>query len=114
MKAFRKYASSITAETENARVLFYESTSLYQRKSLLVMQGLQNVVKDRETTQPKYPILIVNGEQDIDLAVKMAKELHSEIENSKFEIIKKAGHCANMDRPEEFNQIVKSFIMGNN
>lgn len=114
MKAFRKYAASVTAETEKAKAQFYESTSFYQRKSLLVMQGLQNVIKDRETTRPKYPLLILNGEHDIDLAVKMAKEWHSEMENCKFEIIKGAGHCANMDNPEEFNKMVKSFIKENN
>ena len=77
------------------------------------MQGLQNIIKNRKTTQPKYPVLIVNGENDIELAMKMAKEWHREIENRKFEIIKHAGHCANMDRPEEFNEIVKRFIMNN-
>lgn len=61
MNAFRKYVASITAETDNAKALFYESTNLYQRKSLLVMQGLQNIIKNRKTTQPKYPVLIVNG-----------------------------------------------------
>lgn len=110
MKAFRKYASSLTAYTEKAQILFYESTSLYQRKSLRVMQGLQNVIQNRESYKQEYPILIVNGQHDIDLATKMAKEWHSSIDNSKFELIKEAGHCANMDKPEEFNQLVNKFI----
>ena len=114
MKSFRKKTAELTCKSENRRALFYETASHYERKSFMVMQGLQNVIKNRENIKPQYPTLILTGEFDIELAKKMAKEWHSEIENSKYYLIENAGHCANIDKPLEFNRIVKEFIEGCN
>jgi pimeloyl-ACP methyl ester carboxylesterase len=113
MNSFRKKTSEITCKTEKGQALFYESASFYERKSFMVMQGLQNVIKDREFN-PQYPTLILTGEFDIDLAKIMAKEWHSEIDNSEYFMIENAGHCANIDKPLEFNEIVGRFLQNNN
>lgn len=110
MKSFRKKTAEITCMTENGQALFYKTASLYERKSFMVMQGLQNVIKDRVRIKPQYPTLILTGEFDIELAKKMAKEWHSKIDNSKYYLIENAGHCANIDKPLEFNRIAKEFI----
>ncbi|MBL4707776.1 MAG: alpha/beta hydrolase [Flavobacteriales bacterium] len=114
MKSFRKKVAEITCFTKKGQALFYETSSHYQRKSFLVMQGLQNVIKDRKISKHKYSILLLTGEFDIDLAKRMAKEWNSEIDNSNYLTIKDAGHCANMDMPNEFNKIVEEFIKGSN
>jgi pimeloyl-ACP methyl ester carboxylesterase len=113
MKSFRKKTAEITCKTEKGQALFYETASHYERKSFMVMQGLQNVIKNRETVKSQYPTLILTGEFDIELAKKMAKEWHSRIDNSKYLMIENAGHCANMDKSLEFNKIVMEFIEGN-
>ena len=110
MKSFRKKTAELTCKSEKGRALFYETTSHYERKSFMVMQGLQNVIKNRENIKSQYPTLILTGEFDIELVKKMAKEWHSRIENSKYYLIENAGHCANIDKPLEFNKIVKEFI----
>jgi pimeloyl-ACP methyl ester carboxylesterase len=110
MKSFRKKTAEITCKSKKGQDLFYESTGYYERKSFVVMQGLQNVIKDRNSIKPQYPTLILTGEFDIDLATRMAKEWHSALDNSKYFMIENAGHCANIDRPVEFNKIVKEFI----
>ena len=112
MKSFRKKTSQQICKSEKGQALFCETTSHYERKSFMVMQGLQNVIKNRKNIKPKYPVLILTGEFDIELAKKMAKEWHTEIENSKYFMIEDAGHCANIDKPLEFNKIVKEFIEG--
>ena len=112
MKSFRKKTAELTCKSEKGRALFYETTSHYERKSFMVMQGLQNVIKNRENIKSQYPTLILTGEFDIELVKKMAKEWHSRIENSKYYLIENAGHCANIDKPLEFNKIVKEFIEG--
>jgi len=113
MKSFKKKTAEITCKTEKGQALFYETASHYERKSFMVMQGLQNVIKNRETVKSQYPTLILTGEFDIELAKKMAKEWHSEIDNSNYLMIENAGHCAYMDKPLEFNKIVLEFIEGN-
>lgn len=114
MKSFRKKASQQICKSEKGQALFYETTSHYERKSFMVMQGLQNVIMDRVNIKPQYPTLILTGEFDIELSKTMAKEWHSEIDNSKYFLIENAGHCANIDKPLEFNKIVKEFIEGCN
>ncbi len=113
MKSFRKKVSEITCITEKGRALFYESSGSYERKSFLVMQGLQNVIKDRKNIIPKYPTFILTAEFDIELAKKQAKEWHENLPNSEYFMMKDAGHCANMDDPLEFNRLVKEFISRN-
>jgi pimeloyl-ACP methyl ester carboxylesterase len=54
--------------------------------------------------------LILTGEFDIELAKKMAKEWHSELDNSKYFMIENGGHCANIDKSLEFNKIVIDFV----
>jgi len=110
MKSFRKKTAEITCKSKKGQTLFYETTSHYERKSFMVMQGLQNVIKERLNIKPQYPTLILTGEFDIELAKKMAKKWNSEISNSESKIISDAGHCANLDKPLEFNEIVKEFI----
>lgn len=110
MKAFRKMTAENICKSEKGQALFYETTCHYERKSFIAMQGLQNVIKDRESINPQYPTLILTGEFDIDLAKKMAKEWHAEIDNSEYFMIENAGHCANIDKPLEFNELVKIFI----
>jgi len=110
MKAFRKKTAEITCKSKKGQALFYQAASLYERKSFLVMQGLKNVVKDRENIRTHYPTLIITGEYDIDLAKEKAKEWHAEIKNSTYSMINNAGHCANMDKPNDFNIIVNEFI----
>ena len=114
MKSFRKKTAEITCKTEKGQALFYKTASHYEKKSFMVMQGLQNVIKNRETVKPKYQTLILTGEFDIELAKKMAKEWHSKIDKSKYLIIENAGHCANIDNPMVFNTIVMEFIEINN
>jgi pimeloyl-ACP methyl ester carboxylesterase len=113
MKSFRRKTAEITCITEIGRALFYEASGLYERKSFLVMQGLQNVIKERKSIKPKYPTLVLTGEFDIELAKKMAGEWHSDLDNSEYYMIKNAGHCANMDNPAEFNRVVDEFISRN-
>lgn len=112
MKAFRKKNAELTCKSEKGRALFYETTSHYKRKSFMVMQGLQNVINDRKNINQQYVTLILTGDSDIELSKKMAKEWHSELDNSKYYMIKNAGHCANIDKPVEFNKIVMEFIEG--
>jgi len=74
------------------------------------MRGLQNVIKDRVGIKPSYPTLILVGESDIELSKKMAKEWYAQINNSEYFMIENAGHCANIDNPNKFNELVNDFI----
>jgi len=114
MKSFRQKTAQISCYTKKGQALFMEASSRYERKSFMVMPGLQQVVQDRKNHKPPYATLIVTGEFEIDLAHSIAKDWNANLDNSEYRMIMGAGHCANMDKPLEFNELLKEFIDRNN
>ena len=111
MDAFRRYTASVSAINESEQARFYESAKHFTRKSFTVMSGLGGLIADRNVER-KWPLLILSGEKDNELALKMAAQWHEAEPGSEFHIIENAGHCANMDNAEEFNSVVMKFIGG--
>ena len=58
----------------------------------------------------KIPTLIVVGEYDLEVCIEIADLMEEKIAGSKKVTIKDAGHMMNMDKPEEFNQLITDFI----
>ncbi len=110
MDTFRRYTASISVINEVEQIRFYESAKHFTRKSFTVMSGLDKLIKNRNV-QRDFPLLILSGDKDRELAVKVAKQWHKEEPiNSQIFTIENAGHCANMDNAEAFNKVVMSFI----
>ncbi|HUQ65438.1 MAG TPA: alpha/beta hydrolase, partial [Flavitalea sp.] len=57
----------------------------------------------------KTPTLLIWGDSDKRSPINVAYQLHDAIPNSKLEIISGAGHVSNMEKPVQFNSIVKDF-----
>ena len=55
------------------------------------------------------PTLIIAGEKD-KIFVPLSEELHKRIVNSRFVIMRVAGHILNLEYPQEFNKILVDFI----
>jgi len=109
MDAFRKYTATVSVINESEQIHFYESAKHFTRKSFTVMSGLDMLIENREV-QRTYPLLILSGEKDNELALKMAKQWHEDEPENEFYVIEQAGHCANMDNAEDFNKILINFI----
>jgi pimeloyl-ACP methyl ester carboxylesterase len=56
------------------------------------------------------PTLIVWGRNDQSLPVRCAQEMHRLLPGSRLEIVDEAGHLANFDRPDIFNQLAIDFL----
>jgi len=110
MNSFRKYVSKVSVCRPEQQARFYEMAGLFTRKSFTVMAGLGKVLQPRTQVKRNYPVLIMSGDKDLELALRMSKKWHVSEPQSKYVLMKDAGHCANMDKPEEFNEIVLSFI----
>jgi pimeloyl-ACP methyl ester carboxylesterase len=110
MNSFRRYVSSVSVSKPAEKARFFEMASLFTRKSFICMSGLGNILKQRDNIIISYPLLILSGDKDIELAKSMSKKWHDSEPTSKFHMIENAGHCANMDDPNKFNSIVMSFI----
>jgi pimeloyl-ACP methyl ester carboxylesterase len=57
----------------------------------------------------QVPVLVIWGEADKRIPVSVAHQFQNAIPGAKLEIIPKAGHVSNMEKPIEFNKIVKDF-----
>lgn len=58
------------------------------------------------------PALIVWGREDRSLPFQCGEEMHHLLPGSKLAILDEAGHLANFDQPEVFNQLLIDFLEG--
>jgi pimeloyl-ACP methyl ester carboxylesterase len=59
----------------------------------------------------KAPTLLVWGDADKRSPINIAHQLYEAIPEAKLEIISGAGHVSNMEKPIQFNKVVKSFCL---
>lgn len=110
VKWFAEANKKISAYTPEAQQAFYEMNIRFPKKSFMYLAGLNGMVNVCKTGERNYPLLIGCGEHDVPLAhaaVNMWKDMEPRAEVA---VIPGAGHCANMDVPERFNQTLMEFM----
>ncbi len=62
---------------------------------------------------PDLPVktLIIHGEKDTLVPVKASQEAHNLIQKSEMVILEGCGHWPQRDNPEEFNRVVRQFLL---
>lgn len=113
VKRFAQSNKKISAYTEKAQNDFYEMNIQFPKKSFMYLASLNSMVNTHKTAPREYPLLIGCGEHDIPqekTAVQMWKENEP---NAQTVIFKDAGHCVNMDVPQDFNKVLEEFWQGN-
>lgn len=109
VKWFAKSNKKISAYTLQAQRDFYKMNIQFSKKSFLYFASLNRMINVRRTKPRKYPLLIGCGKHDIPMersAVERWKENEPECRVIIFE---EAGHCVNMDAPNEFNAVMEEF-----
>jgi pimeloyl-ACP methyl ester carboxylesterase len=56
------------------------------------------------------PTLIIWGREDVSLPVNCGQTMHGLMSGSKLKILDNAGHLANFDQPDQFNELVIDFL----
>lgn len=110
VKWFAKANKKISAFTPQAQDEFYAMNIRFPKKSFLYLASLNGMVNKYPPKPRRYPLLIGCGQFDIPMeleAVKMWKENEPDCQLVIFE---NAGHCVNMDAPQEFNKIMEDFF----
>ncbi len=62
----------------------------------------------------KMPVLLINGEKDSSVPIKFALAASKVIQNSQLHIMRGCRHWAQKERPEEFVQTLKTFLLNDN
>lgn len=108
IKWFAKANKKISAYSIQAQNDFYDMNIQFPKKSFMYLASLNSMVNKHDTKRD-YPLLIGCGEFDIPMELS-AVEIWKEREpDCKVVIFKNAGHCVNMDVPQEFNKALEEF-----
>lgn len=109
MKKFRNYVANVSVYSEEGKKVFREGMDKFKRKSFIGMQGTDKffIAKDEPVD---YPLFIVCGEHDIEIAKRAGKGLEILEPKAHYIEIKDAGHCANIDNAPCFNRLLEEFI----
>jgi pimeloyl-ACP methyl ester carboxylesterase len=110
MRSFRRHVASAAALREEEQVKFYACSEGFSRRSFVAMSGMDRMVEKRSVPPREYPLLILAGEEDNELAKRKAREWHVSEPGSECVFIERAGHCAQMDNPDRFNEVVYRVI----
>lgn len=73
------------------------------------VKGLSGVTEE-EMRSITVPTLIVWGKEDEMALLATAERLHKDIAGSQLAVIDQCGHLPQMEKPEEFNQLVRGFL----
>lgn len=85
--------------------------------SQVIVNGLVSILNRKSTCKSlgniNIPTLIICGKEDLLIPVNASQFLHENIKYSSLEIIEVAGHMSNLEQADEFNDILKKFLIEN-
>lgn len=109
IKWFAKANKKISAYTSQAQDEFYDMNILFPKKSFRFLTTLNSMVNKYKTRKRDYPLLIGCGSFDIPMQLEAIQQWKINEPNCRVVIFENAGHCANMDVPQEFNDTMEDF-----
>lgn len=114
VKWFAKANRKISAYTSQAQNEFFAMNILFPKKSFMFLATLNSMVNKHETGKRNYPLLIGCGNFDIPMELEAIKAWKSSEPDCAVVLFENAGHCVNMDVPQEFNRVMEKFWAGSN
>ena len=111
VKWFAEANKKISAYTPQAQDEFFAMNILFPKKSFKFLASLNTMVNRHRTGQRNYPLLIGCGRFDIPMELEAIKTWESREPNCRVVVFEHAGHCVNMDVPQEFNKVMRDFLV---
>ncbi|MCM1159666.1 MAG: alpha/beta hydrolase [Roseburia sp.] len=109
IKWFAKSNKKISAYTAPAQTHFYEMNIEFPKKSFMYLAALNTMVNVRQTAQREYPLLIGCGSHDIPMELSAIEMWKKNEPKCSVAIFEGAGHCVNMDVPQQFQKVLEEF-----
>lgn len=76
-----------------------------------IMLSLFSCLREDKRYRFKQPALLVLGDKDVSGNIRKVVPMWAKSDDMcKLHVIKNAGHCSNMDNPDEFNKILRDFL----
>ena len=112
VKWFAKANKKISAYTPQAQNEFFAMNILFPKKSFMFLATLHHMVNKHKTEPRNYPLLIGCGKFDIPMELEAIKAWKNNEPDCTVVLFENAGHCVNMDVPQEFNKTMEEFWKG--
>ena len=109
---FAEANKKISAYTPQAQKEFFDMNIRFPKKSFRYLAALGSMVNKYETGQRMYPLLIGCGKFDIPMELEAVKTWKRSEPDCVVVVFENAGHCVNMDVPQEFNKTMEAFWSG--
>ena len=109
VKWFAKENKKISAYTPQAQEEFYAMNVRFPKRSFRFLASLGRMVNQFPAGQRSYPLLIGCGQFDIPMEQTAIQAWKDEEPGCQVMIFENAGHCVNLDVPQEFNQVMEKF-----
>lgn len=109
VKWFAESNKKISAYTLSAQKNFYEMNIQFPKKSFLYLASLRKMINVRQTKPRNYPLLIGCGKHDIPMELSAIKAWKRKEPECSVILFEGAGHCVNMDVPNDFNAVMEEF-----
>lgn len=108
----KRAAAKVATRTETGYKNMMEMIASYSKREYChLMQIAYNaLLRDNKDLNISCPVLITHGEYDKTGKVRYYCKIWHEQTNCPLQIIKGAGHNANVDKPEEMNSIIEEFL----
>jgi 3-oxoadipate enol-lactonase len=112
---FPTHFSETTLKTR-AKVLQEARTMILSNQAQPIINTL-TALANRPDSRPllptiNVPTLVIAGEEDKLVPFAETKEMAKAIPKARLELIPRAGHLANLENPEPFNDVLLTFIKG--
>lgn len=109
LKKFKQHIIESSSYSDASKAVFEKALHKFKRRQLMSMNGM-NVLMTKKDDPVTYPLLVVCGEKDLALATDFGRYWETIEPKARYVEIENAGHCANIDNPEDFNQVFRTFI----
>ena len=93
-------------------ILTYDALRAGPLTLLRAAHGLLSLDAEKDIARVAAPTLLVWGENDTLVPPSVGQILRTEIADSRLVILKDAGHVSMYDQPQQFNQLVETFLRG--
>lgn len=109
VKWFAEANKKISAYVKEAQEEFYDMNTQFPKKSFMYLSSLNSMVNAHQTAKRMYPLLIGCGKNDIPMELSAVNMWANNEPDCVVTIFEHAGHCVNMDVPQEFNARMEKF-----
>jgi pimeloyl-ACP methyl ester carboxylesterase len=103
-------ASSRAINPETRSYVEKKAAQMGKKQILEITEGMFMDMAKGVPVAPEMPLLLIHGEKEMSFVAKHLRSWHEQTHGSRYAVIPEAGHIANQDNPEAFNEALLEFL----